>query len=415
MSGDRLGAMQVAALLVSASYGIGFLFGSGELAMSHGMAGCLYPWLTGAGMLLLAFLSARLWRIGMPVWDLFGNRYGTVVKRYVAVLSVIWMTGVLAAQIQGAGTTLSMVGVPGALSLPIVSLAIFVAAQLRLGVASKIFALCLLAGSIVLLLAVLDLGGLDIYLHAIPRFASDLHRVGGSEVATMTIAVVFLVVTGADYQQFIIAARSPAAAVAGCALAAVVLIVVGALPASAVLAASGAGWLAHTDEAKQAIPLVLAHMSDRLGSGAGTVMLLTLIAAALGSGAAVVRAMSTAVLAMPETTREDAKAPASAVVVLLGTIVASRGQAIIETMIDLNIVYIASIGPLFALLLLNIGVPPVAAQRALVAGCLSSIALYATKWFGLVTGNVELMFLGAGMLTSVLALEVSRRRFARAA
>jgi len=414
MSGDRLGTVQVAALLVSASYGIGFLFGSGELAMSHGMAGCLYPWLTGVGMLLLAFLSARLWRIGMPVWDLFGNRYGAVVKRYVAVLSVIWMTGVLAAQIQGASTTLSLVGVPGTLSLPIVSLAIFVAARLRLGVASKIFALCLLAGSIVLLLAVIDLGGLGIYLHAIPRFANDLHRVGSPALATMTIAVVFLVVTGADYQQFIIAARSPAAAVAGCALAAVVLIVVGALPASAVLAASGAGWLAHTDDAKQAIPLVLAHMSERLGSGAGTVMLLTLVAAALGSGAAVVRAMSTAILAMPEITRADAKAPASAVVVLLGAIVASRGQAIIETMIDLNIVYIASIGPLFALLLLNIAVPPVAAQRALVAGCLSSIALYATKWFGLVTGDVELVFLGVGMFTSVLALELSRRRYARA-
>ncbi len=33
-----LGSLQVAALLVSASYGIGFLFGSGELALSHGMA-----------------------------------------------------------------------------------------------------------------------------------------------------------------------------------------------------------------------------------------------------------------------------------------------------------------------------------------------------------------------------------------
>ena len=37
-----LGSLQVAALLVSASYGIGFLFGSGELALSHGMAGSIY-------------------------------------------------------------------------------------------------------------------------------------------------------------------------------------------------------------------------------------------------------------------------------------------------------------------------------------------------------------------------------------
>jgi len=41
-----LGYLQIATLLVSASYGIGFLFGSGELAVSQGMVGSLYAWVT---------------------------------------------------------------------------------------------------------------------------------------------------------------------------------------------------------------------------------------------------------------------------------------------------------------------------------------------------------------------------------
>ena len=404
MKGEQLGVLQVAALLVSASYGIGFLFGSGEFAVAHGMAGNLYPWLTGLGMLLLALLAGRIWRLGMPVWDLFGRSYGPVVKRYVATLSVIWMTGVLAAQIQGATTTLALAGVSHSLALPLVIVPVFLAGQLGLALASKIFSVCLLASSAVLLLAVIDFWGLDIYVHALARVAADIHGVSPAQIATMTIAVIFLVVTGADYQQFVIAGSSRRHAWIGCALAALVLLVVGALPASAVLAATRAGVLTQVGDAKEAIPLILVHMSDRFGKGAGSVMLLTLVAAALGSGAAVLRAMTTAVLALGAGPGAVSRLGTSALLVLAGGVVASRGQAIIETMIDLNIVYIASIAPLFALVLLNVTVPAIAAQRALVAGCIASLVLYTMKWTGLVTGNVELAFLGAGMLASILAL-----------
>ncbi len=409
MSNEQLGPLQVAALLVSASYGIGFLFGSGEFAVAHGMAGNLYPWLTGLGMLLLALLAGRIWRIGMPVWDLFGRCYGPVVKRYVAALSVVWMTGVLAAQIQGASTTLALAGVSRSLALPLVVVLVFLAGQLGLALASKIFSICLLGSSAVLLLAVIDFGGFDIYMHALARFAVDIRGVGTAQVATMAIAVVFLVVTGADYQQFVIAASNRRHAWMGCALAALVLIVVGALPASAVLAATHAGVLTHVDDAKQAIPLILVQMSDRFGKGAGAVMLLTLVAAALGSGAAVLRAMATAVLALGAGSSGVSRMGVSVLLVLSGGIVASRGQAIIETMVDLNIVYIASIAPLFALVLLNVAVSAIAAQRALIAGCITSLILYAMKWTGYVTGNAELAFLAAGMLASILTLAFNFR------
>ena len=97
-----LGALQVAALLVSASYGIGFLFGSGEYALRYGMAGAIYGVATGLGMIAMAAFAGRLWLTGRPVWDLLGDRSGDRVRRLVALLSIVWMAGVLAAQIHGA-------------------------------------------------------------------------------------------------------------------------------------------------------------------------------------------------------------------------------------------------------------------------------------------------------------------------
>jgi solute:Na+ symporter, SSS family len=87
---DRaLSSLQVAALLVSASYGIGFLFGSGEMALTHGMGSSIYGLATAIGMLMLMLMltlfAARLWRGGMAVWDLFGQSYGATVKNSVAL------------------------------------------------------------------------------------------------------------------------------------------------------------------------------------------------------------------------------------------------------------------------------------------------------------------------------------------
>ena len=82
-----LGARQVAALLVSASYGIGFLFGSGEMALSQGMAGGLYGVATALGMFALATFAGRLWKLGVPVWELFGQAFGQRIQRAVATVT----------------------------------------------------------------------------------------------------------------------------------------------------------------------------------------------------------------------------------------------------------------------------------------------------------------------------------------
>lgn len=409
MSARELGGLQVAALLVSASYGVGFLFGSGELAVSLGMAGSLYPWLTALGMALLAIGAGKVWSLRAPIWEVFGQAYGAGVKRQVALLSVIWMTGVLAAQIHGGTAVLLLAGLPRGIALPVVAMLVFAASRLDLRTASKVFSLCLLASSLVLAFALWQMGGTQVYLQAVPRFFEDVHAVSFRELTTMTIAIVFLVVTGADYQQFVIAAKRKVDAWSGCALAAVVLLVVGALPASAVIVARHAGLLNGMTNAKQAIPLILAHVTSQIGPGGGAALLLVLLGAALGSGAAIVRAMTSAVLSVAPPEVANRGAWVSAGIVLLGGLVAQRGQGIIDTMIELNVVYIASVAPLFAFLLLGVPVSRVVAQRAIAAGFATSLLLYLCKWIGLASGQVELFFLLAGTLASIVVLELGRR------
>lgn len=108
----RLSAWQVAALLVSASYGIGFLFGSGEVALQWGMAGSIYAVVTALGIAMLALTAPQLWRSGLLVWQVLGVAYGAKVSALVALLSVVWMSGVLAAQIHGGVAVVKLMGVP---------------------------------------------------------------------------------------------------------------------------------------------------------------------------------------------------------------------------------------------------------------------------------------------------------------
>ena len=161
-----LGALQVAALLVSASYGIGFLFGSGEMALSQGMAGGLYGVATALGMFALATFAGRLWKLGVPVWELFGQAFGQRIQRAVAMLSLVWMSGVLAAQITGGVAIAQVAGLPGYLSHALVLALILGASRLDLRVASRLFAACLLASALVLFYALADAGGLALYTQA---------------------------------------------------------------------------------------------------------------------------------------------------------------------------------------------------------------------------------------------------------
>lgn len=395
-----LGSLQVAALLVSASYGIGFLFGSGELALSHGMAGSIYGVATGFGMLVLAAFARQLWATGLPVWDLFGRAYGKQLQGVVAFLSLIWMSGVLAAQIQGGVAVLELLGLEQTHSYLVILLLIYGASRLDLRFASALFAMCLLASAAVLVYALVVAKGMGVYLQAIPAFSEDLSTFSASRVVAISLAVGLLVCTGADYQQFVLAARSPWAAAGGCVLAGLLIFVIAFLPSAVVVAMQGGGMLGDLADSKQVVPWVLGQVAGSVGQGADKLMLIALSVAALGAGAAILRAMTEA-LACAASGRRSAGDPMFALIALgLSALLASLDQGIVDTMVSVNVVYIASIGVCFATMVSGIVVPPQQAKWIVAVGFAGSVAVHLAGWLGQYGEDTDVVSLLLGCFLS---------------
>jgi SSS family solute:Na+ symporter len=396
----NLNAVQVGALLVSASYGIGFLFGSGEMALSHGMGGSIYGLATALGMLLLALFAARLWRAGVPIWDMFGKAYGSRVKNSVALLSVVWMAGVLAAQIHGGVAVVRLLGLGEVPAYALVLACIYGASKLNLRLASTVFSFFLLASALVLVYALISGSGGAIYLTSPSRLLADVPTFRLGTLISIVIAVVALVCTGADYHQFVFAARRPAVGAWGCLLAGVCLVAVSFLPASVVIALKENGTLVGLRDAKQVIPFALLHEASQFGAVVGSVLLLGLSAAALGSGAAIVRAMTSALHCATEGLSTATTPRLTLLALAIGGALAARGEGIIETMVSVNVIYIGSIAVTFVALLLGRTLSSTQAGSVMVAGFAGSFAVYLASLMGLSFRDGDLASLIVGVAAS---------------
>lgn len=392
MNSRALGPFQVAVLLISASYGIGFLFGSGEMAVRHGMGGALYGIATAGGMCLLAIVARPLWTMGGSIWSILGRLYGAPVERGVAMLSLVWMAGVLAAQIHGGLAVAQQFGVTGSLSFVAVLALIFGASLIKLRVAATVFGVCLLVSAAVLLIALGSHGGLPIYLSALPRFMIDVGSFPPAELATVVVAVTLLVCTGADYQQFVTGARGPRAAVAGCLMAAAGLTAIAFLPPAVAMAFASESGVSPA-EARQVIPMALGQTASGAGAAAGVLMLLALSLAALGSGAAILRAMADALQSGIGCRWRHSAPQAAALALLVGAALANRGQGIVQTMVSVNIVYLSSIGVVLAAVVLGRALPQRLACASMLAGFVTSSGLYLCHWAGGQTGASDLQTL----------------------
>ncbi|WP_157664173.1 hypothetical protein [Burkholderia ubonensis] len=376
-----LNTAQVATLLVSASCGMGFLLGTGELAVHQGMAGCLYAVATSAGLALLGVCAPALWNYGESIWNRFDRFYGSSVSRVVALLSLVWMVGALAAQIRGGSAVLAMAGIPDAVALSLVCCVLIGLSFVKLPWLSAGLAFCMLASAALLIHVLQITAGFGIWLHAPILFADALRPTAFSHVGFTVAAVVAMVICGADYQQFVLAADNPAAARTGCLLAAALVFVMGFLPASAVIAASSLWHLSDTSDSATVVPILLSHS---LASGVtSSLVAAILITAALGAGCAILRAMIDALttvrpslLRSPIVTR--------LLPVGLSLLVASRSQSLVDMMVELNMVYLAAISPILVFRLLRIHTSDRTANASMAVGCGVAISCYLLRWAGMV-------------------------------
>jgi solute:Na+ symporter, SSS family len=380
MSEHSLNTPQVTVLLVGTSCGIGFLMGTGELAVHQGMAGCLYALATALGLAVLAFYAPMLRRSGQSIWSRFDQTYGPSVSRSVALLSLIWMTGVLATQIRGGSAVLVLTGMSDTAALLLMSSILLVLSMARLSWLSAGLGFCMLACGVMLGNTLIETAGLGIWLHAPVLFASALRHTALAHTGFSVATIVAMVICGADYQQFVIAANTPKTARNGCMLAAGCVFVGGFLPASAVIATHTLWHLDNVDNPVQIIPMLLIHsLPDNISPG---LVIATLIAAAIGAGCAILRAMSDALTATQPRLFQH-RIWSRVLPVVLSSFVASRGQSLIDMMIELNMVYLAAVGPLLLLRLLHVHLSDAAASASLAAGCSIALTCYLISWTGI--------------------------------
>ncbi|MFP3186050.1 MAG: hypothetical protein RXS25_35690 [Paraburkholderia sp.] len=380
-----LKTVQIASLLVSTSCGTGFLLGTGELALHGGMAGCLYAIASALGLLALAAVARGLSTTRQSIWARFDQIYGASVGRAVAVLSLVWMTGVLAAQIRGGIAILTMAGIGPTSALLIVDGLLICLSALRLSWLAAGFAICMFACNVVLVRTLLLTDGLDVWLSAPVQFLDGLRGSTLDHTGSTVASVVLMVICGADYQQFLLAARTPAMARNGCLLAAGFVFLIGFLPASAVIAASPVWHLQFLADPVQVIPFVLMHtLSAYVPDTAKTLVIVVLLATALGAGCSILRAMTDATASLGP--HSAARPIWSRVLSIgLGTLVAKHGQSLVDMMVDLNMVYITAVGPLLGFALLNRRISERCAKATLAIGGSIAIAIYFARWTSLTT------------------------------
>lgn len=422
MTRPALGALQIAALLISSSFGIGFLFGSGEMALSHGLGGSLYGLATAFGMFGLALLAPRLWSTGQAIWDLLAREDADDIRRLIAALSLVWMSGVLAAQLQGCVAVLAQLGAAPVLAWALTLALVLITARLSLQRASTVFASCLMATAVILVGALTLTADTALQPLNLVRLATDVTSLSAMSGVTTLVAIVVLVLTGSDYHQFLLAGRSPSSAFWGCVLAGVALTVISPMPALLVLAAQQSPNWPSAFDPRQAIPVAFGTV---FGAGAWTVVALGVVAtAALGCAAAITRAMGSAVDGLLQ--RSVGSSPAAVhrhtrlgdgmrtgLILAPAAALGIWGPGVVAGMVAVNVIYIAAIAwPLLAWIVGRV-LSTRAIRRALVGG--STLAAIASVTSSLVFPELrDTAALLVGLSASALAVGRDRVAVRRA-
>lgn len=197
-------------------------------------------WIDGARTycpLALDWWSIHLVPVRPTLWASVGSR--------VALSSLVWMIGVLAAQFRGGCALLAMVGFTPTVALVLIDGTLLALSISRLSWLSAGFAICMLASIATLVGSLVQAGKIGFRLRAPVHFVQMLQQRARARTGLTLISIVLMVLCGADYQQFLIATRTPAAARAGCILATAIVFARGFLPPSVVIVASAVGHLDH--------------------------------------------------------------------------------------------------------------------------------------------------------------------------
>jgi SSS family solute:Na+ symporter len=278
LAGRRLGVFMTAGALAATHFGGGALLGGAEYGFKYGASGVWYGVSTGVGLLLLGLLTAgRFRRLALfTIPDYLAKRYGgTTVRLLGAILSLVALVGILAAQVNAASRAFAIIGLEG-LSGPVVAVLVFIAytalgglwaATLSDAIQLVIASAGVIVAGAVVVGKVAASGGFENLLVArgvAPAYFSPVGE-GSSFVLWLLLPTVMYTLIGQDFYQRLFAAKSASVAKTAALGGGVFLLIVSVFPV--IIGMGARGLAAETMRPDEALPWVLTELMNPVVGG----------------------------------------------------------------------------------------------------------------------------------------------------
>lgn len=408
----KLDGFSLAALLVSAHYGLGFLLGTSEKSLTLGAGGSLYAVSLGLGTLALLGLAKFYWSQAEQIWTLLGSCYGRGVKSFVGFMFWSSQIGIQAVQLLSGAFILKVLGIPTLPSMIFLATLFGMISLLPVEKAGWILRGLLGVNFLALLYGLWVLHGLPSYLQAPLEFATALQLQSLPTTVGISLSTVLLVLIDMKYQQYVVRAKDVKSLYQGCLLAAIVLLLLALLPSTIVGAAQNAGILPAGIDGKETLPLILLWIGGGADKPLGIVLLVSLLVPALGIGSSILRVQSKTVLDFNLLPRYNwTRVLVTALNALFSLIVALRGGEIVNLIVAFYAAYVgAVIVPFTAYLMAKTErykFSKTSVKLSLIVSTFSVMFLLILTLINptlAVFGNVELNIMGIGISSGVLFL-----------
>ncbi|MUG98154.1 hypothetical protein F7734_39935 [Scytonema sp. UIC 10036] len=412
MNNRRLDTFSLAALLVSAHYGLGFLLGTAEKSLTHGAAGSLYAVSLGLGTIALIALAKFYWTQTEQIWTLLGSAYGSGVKIFVGLMSWVSLIGIEAVQLISAAFILKVFGIPTIPTMIVLATLFAILSLLPVEKAGSILRGLLVINFLALLYGLWVLHGFPEYLRSPLEFANSLQLESLPTTIGITLSTVLLVLIDMKYQMYLVQAKDIQSLYKGCLLAGILLFLLALLPSTVVIAAHKAGVLPDGIGGKETLPYILSWIAGGTDKPLGIALIVSLLVPSLGIGSSILRVQSKIIL-------DFNILPISLINRLLitfgnalfGLIVALRGGEIVSLIVAFYAAYVGAVIVPFAAYLIAQGkrytFGKSSVRLSLIASSCSSISLLIVTCFNFhleLLGSTELNIMAAGIFSGVLFL-----------
>jgi SSS family solute:Na+ symporter len=293
LAGRRLGLLLTAGALAATHFGGGMVIGGGEYGFKYGLSGAWYGIACGIGLLVLAFLTASRFRTlsFYTVPDYLEYRYGgKCVRALGALLSLIALTGILAAQVLAARGALAILGFTGNTSAVIATIIFIIYTAMGGLWAATItdFIQVIIAGVGVIIAAALLLGnvggfsGLEQMIQkshtTINPHYFNLFGMAGKSIIWLLLPTVMYTLIGQDFYQRLFAAKNEITAKTASIIGGIFLIIISIFPA--IIGMGAKAYFPGLTDGSLAIQKIVREIFP---IGIGAIILVALLAAIMSS------------------------------------------------------------------------------------------------------------------------------------